>query len=153
MKYLFIRHSLAMERDEFTGHDFDRPLIEKGKKRARKFFRLIKEIYPEIDFIISSTAIRALQTAEILKEFYPKAEFLKTPKLLPGAGINEFKEVTKDKEGIVAIIGHQPDLEEIIKGIMYAPNLKIKLSKPSLAEVEDNILKALFSYKHLKGCE
>ena len=32
-----------------------------------------------------------------------------------------------------------------------APNLKIKLSKPSLAAVEDNVLKALFQYKQIKA--
>jgi len=34
---------------------------------------------------------------------------------------------------------------------MHAPNLKIKLSKPSLAEVEDGELKGLFEYKHIKA--
>jgi len=34
---------------------------------------------------------------------------------------------------------------------MHAPNLKIKLSKPSLAEVEDGVLKGLFEYKHIKA--
>ncbi len=153
MKYLFIRHSLATERDEFLGHDFDRPLNEKGVKRAKKFFKEIKKIYPDIDYIITSVAKRALQTAEILKNFYPKAKFIKTSKLLPGAGVNEFKEIVNDKEGVIAMVGHQPDIEEIIKSIMYAPNLKIKLSKPSIVEIEENILKALISYKHLKGCE
>ena len=153
MKYLFIRHSLAVEREEFLGHDFDRPLSEKGIKRAKRFFKEIKKIYPEIDFIITSTAKRALKTAEILKDYYPKAKFIKTTKLLPGAGINEFHEVVLDKKGVIAIVGHQPDLEEIIKDLMYAPNLKIKLSKPSLAEIEEKTLKALISYKHLKGCE
>jgi len=38
----------------------------------------------------------------------------------------------------------------MIKDIMHAPNFKIKLSKPSLTEIEDDVLKALFSYKHFK---
>jgi len=153
MKLLFIRHSLAIEREEYLGHDFDRPLSEKGIKRAKKFFKEIKKIYPHIDFIITSTAKRALQSAEILDSYYPKAKIVKTSKLLPGAGINEFNEIISEKEGVIAIVGHQPDIEEIIKSLMYAPNLKIRLSKPSLVELEDNILKALLSYKHLKGCE
>ncbi len=152
MKVLFIRHSLAVEKEEFLGHDFDRPLVEKGIKRAKKFFKNIKEIY-EIDYIITSPALRALQTAEILKGYFPKAVFIKTNRLLPGASINDFKEIIAEKQGTVAIVGHQPDLENIIKEMMHAPNLKMKLSKPSLAEVEENTLKALISYKHLKGCE
>ena len=152
MKILFIRHSLAIERDEFRGHDIDRPLVEKGIKRAKKLFKHLKNIY-QIDFIFTSSAKRALQTAEILKEYFPDAKFIETPKLLPGATIVEFKELIHEIDGNIAIIGHQPDLENIIKDILYAPNLKLKLTKPSIVEIENGVLKALISYKHLKGCE
>lgn len=152
MKMLFIRHSLAMERDEFEGHDFDRPLIEKGIRRAKKFFKHIKNIY-EIDYILTSSAKRALETAEILHNFYPKAGFIKTNRLLPGANINDLKAELNGKEGVIAVIGHEPDLSNMIKDIMHSPNLKIKLSKPSIAEMEDGILKSLISYRHFKGCE
>ncbi len=152
MKLLFIRHSLAIERENFSGHDFDRPLTEKGIKRAKRLFRAIKKIY-EINYIITSTAKRALQTAEILSHFYKEASFIKTSKLLPGANIYDLKDLIKDKDGVIAIVGHEPDLSEMIKEIMHSPNLKIKLSKPSVAEMEENILKALLSYKHFKGIE
>ena len=153
MKLFFIRHSLAVDRDEFKGHDFDRPLTEKGIKRAKKFFKEIKKIYPKIDYIITSTAKRAFQTAEILKSYYPDAKFIKSPKLLPGANIDDLKSEINDKSGSIAIVGHEPDLSGMIKDIMYAPNLKVKLSKPSLVEMEDGVLKGLFSYKHFKGLE
>jgi len=150
MKILFVRHSLAIERDEWFDNDLYRPLSEKGIKRAKKFFAVIKKIYPAIDFIITSKAVRAKQTAEILKKFYPNAVFEETSLLYPGADIRNLKEVLENKQGIVAIVGHEPDLSSMIKDIMHAPNLKIKLSKPSLAEIEDDVLKALFSYKHFK---
>jgi len=152
MKILFIRHSLAVDRDEFRGHDFERPLNEKGKKRAKKFFENVKKIYPDIDYIITSTALRAKQTAEILKNFYPQAVYEETPLLLPGAGLEELKKVLKN-EGVIAIVGHEPDLSNFIKEIMYAPNLKIKLQKPSLAELEEGVLKSLLQYKQLKALD
>jgi phosphohistidine phosphatase len=150
MKLLFIRHSLAVERDEFTGHDFERPLTEKGVKRAKKFFKYISKLYPDIDFILTSKALRARQTADVLKGFYPGAVFEQTALLYPGAGINEFKQVLQNKHGVIAVTGHEPDLSEFVKSLMYAPNLKLKLQKPSLAEVEDGVLKALLQYKHIK---
>ena len=150
MTLLFIRHSLAMERDEWTGHDFERPLTEKGVKRAKKFFKHIKKIYPEIDFIITSKAKRAKQTAEALKIFYPDSKYEQTPLLYPGAGINELKQTLQGKEGVVAIVGHEPDLSNFVKELMYAPNLKLKLRKPSLIEMEDGVMKALFQYRHFK---
>jgi phosphohistidine phosphatase len=150
MKILFIRHSLAVERDEWIGHDFERPLTDKGVKRAKKFFKHIKRIYPEIDFIVTSKALRAKQTAEALKSFYPETLYEETSLLYPGAGINELRQVLQGKNGIVAIVGHEPDLSNFVKELMYAPNLKLKLRKPSLIEFEDGFLKALFQYKHFK---
>ncbi|ACM93355.1 phosphohistidine phosphatase [Nautilia profundicola AmH] len=150
MKILFIRHSLAMERDEWTGHDFERPLTDKGMKRAKKFFKHIKKIYPEIDYIITSKALRAKQTAEILRGFYNSEVYEETPLLYPGATFNDLKQAIKNKEGIIAIVGHEPDLSNFVKELMYAPNLKLKLRKPSLIEMEEGIMKALIQYRHFK---
>ena len=150
MKLLFIRHSLAMDREVFVGNDLERPLVEKGIKRAKIFFKHIKKIYPKIDYIITSKAKRAKDTALILKEYYKDAIYEETTLLYPGANINDLKEVLKNKDGIIAIVGHEPDLSEFIKELMFAPNLKIKLKKPSLVELEDKVLKALIQYKHLK---
>lgn len=150
MKLLFIRHSLAMDREAFVGNDLERPLVEKGIKRSKTFFKHIKKIYPQIDYIITSKAKRAKDTALILKEYYKDAIYEETTLLYPGANINDLKEVLKNKDGIIAIVGHEPDLSEFIKELMFAPNLKIKLKKPSLAELEDKVLKALIQYKHLK---
>ncbi len=150
MKLLFIRHSLAMDKEVFVGNDLERPLVEKGIKRAKTFFKHIKKIYPKIDYIITSKAKRAKDTALILKEFYKDAIYEETTLLYPGANINDLKKVLKNKDGIVAIVGHEPDLSEFIKELMFAPNLKIKLKKPSLVELEDKVLKALIQYKHLK---
>jgi len=144
MKLLFIRHSLAVDRMKFSGDDLDRPLTKKGIKRAKKFFKKIKKIYPEIDVIYTSPAIRALQTANILNNFY-NTKLIKTPFLLPGA---EFKRL-KFNNNIVAIVGHEPDLSEFIRTLTFNEN--IKLQKPSLAEVEDGVLKALIQHTHLKG--
>ncbi|WP_456471368.1 SixA phosphatase family protein [Caminibacter sp.] len=150
MKILFIRHSLAVNRHEFLGHDFDRPLTRRGVKRAFRFFEIMKIAYPKIDYIITSKALRAKQTAEVLRKFYKNAEYEETSLLLPGSGINELKKVLNGKDGVVAIVGHEPDLSNMIKDIMHTPNLKIKLSKPSLVELEDEILKNIFEYKQIK---
>ena len=154
MKILFIRHSLAVERDEFLGHDFDRPLTDKGKKRAKRFFEKTSLIYPKIDVIYTSTAKRALETAEILKFFYPEAKFVTSNLLLPGATIHELKKLLNGTEAeVVAVVGHEPDLSSFVKELVYAPNLKIKLQKPSLVEIEDMVLKSLLQYKHLKAID
>ena len=144
MKLLLIRHSLA---EDFVNSDFERHLTLRGKKRAERFFKIMKRIYPSINYIISSAAFRAKETAEILAKFYNQ-KVIEENRLYQ-ANIEDFKEVLKDKKGIVAIVGHEPDLSEFIKYLTGIKN--IKLSKPSLAEIEDDTLKALFNYKCIKA--
>ena len=150
MKLLLIRHSLALDISEFRGHDFDRPLSHRGVKRAFRFFKVLKHVYPSVDYIVTSPAVRAKQTAEVMKKFYD-AKLIEEPKLYPGATPEDFEEVLKKYEGTVAVVGHEPDLSSFIKYICLSPNLNIKLSKPSLVEIEGDVLKALFQYKQIKA--
>jgi phosphohistidine phosphatase len=151
MTLLLIRHSLAVEIEEWDGHDLARPLTRRGVKRAYRFFDVVSKIYPHIDYIVTSKAQRAKQTAEILKKFYPHSKFEESGLLYPGATFNDISEVLENKKGVVAVVGHEPDLSNYIKDCMHAPNLKIKLSKPSLAHIEENTLKGLFEYKQFKA--
>ncbi|NPA11999.1 MAG: phosphohistidine phosphatase [Epsilonproteobacteria bacterium] len=150
MKLLFIRHSLAVDMSEFRGHDFDRPLTRRGVKRAIRFFKVMRIIYPKVDYIIASKALRAAQTAEVMNRYY-KTKLIQTPLLYPGASYNDLKEAIADKEGVIAIVSHMPDLEEFVREIMHSPNLSIKFSKPSLVEVDDKTIKGVFEYKRVKG--
>jgi len=97
MKLLFIRHSLAVDREEFIGHDFDRLLTRRGVKRAFRFFEVVKNIYPKIDYIITSKALRAKQTAEVLKRFFKEAEYEESSLLLPGSNIDDLKKSLEKK--------------------------------------------------------
>ena len=46
--------------------DEERPLLEKGKKRTRKIIEFLREKEVSLDQIISSHAVRALETARII---------------------------------------------------------------------------------------
>lgn len=144
MKLLLIRHSLA---EDIAPSDFERKLTNRGAKRAFRFFKMVKIIYPQIDYIISSDALRAKQTAEILKRFYKNAKFITSPSLYQ-ADIKDFEEVLSRVKGVVAIVGHEPDLSDFVK--YKCGNVRIKLSKPSLVEIEDDVLKSLIQYKQAK---
>jgi phosphohistidine phosphatase len=151
MTILLIRHSLAVEREEWRGNDLQRPLTRRGVKRAYRFFDVLSKIYPKIDYIIVSKAQRTKQTGEILKKFYPDCVFEQTGLLYPGAVKADFEEALKDKNGIVAVVGHEPDLSNYLKDIMHSPNLNVKFSKPSVAVLEEGVLKGLFQYKQFKA--
>lgn len=139
MRLLFVRHALALERDEWNGDDLERPLDEKGVKNANSFFKKVKKIYPNADAIITSKATRAVETAKMLLNFYPSALFIKDERLNPGATFNDFQKILKELDKHIEtlfIIGHEPDLSEIISELICDSHIRIKLKKPSLAEIE-----------------
>jgi phosphohistidine phosphatase len=145
---LLIRHSLA---EDYANSDFERRLTPRGVKRAFRFFEVISKIYPDLDYIIASEAVRARQTAEVMKKFYENAKLIVTPKLYQ-ASVEDFKEVLKDFKGKIAIVGHEPDLSDFARYLLNSPNLHIKLSKPSLVEIdEEDVLKSLIQYKQAKA--
>lgn len=137
-RFLFIRHSVALERDEWEGDDMLRPLSKKGVKVAQDMCKKLPKIY-EIDLIVSSEAQRALQTARILKEYYPNADFIINEKLNPGCTFEHFDRLLDDLvefPEVIAFVGHEPDFSEIISEFITESYIRMRLKKPSLVEVE-----------------
>jgi len=143
MKILFIRHSAAEDRFAFQGHDLDRKLTDAGRKKAEKAFSTVANLYPEIELIISSEAVRARETAEILYRAVPNAK-LKTMNLLnPGADFTSFRHLMKKigfKHEAIALVGHEPDFSSIIAGITADGHLRINVKKASCIVVDVNTL-------------
>ncbi len=68
MKFLTLfRHSSAVHDSSYR--DFDRPLREKGVEKTRRTTELIIKAEVKPDFLISSPAARALETAELFASF------------------------------------------------------------------------------------
>lgn len=150
MRVLFIRHTIAVEREEYEGDDLSRPLTKKGISRAKKAFRSLSSLYPHIDAIISSRAVRSIHTAEILNKFYKKARLEKTDLLNPGVDYPEFLRLFHSmdrKLESIAFVGHEPDLSEIISGLLihqgadedYHGSLPLVLKKASCTEMEYHV--------------
>jgi len=92
MKMIYlVRHAAAADRSEPIS-DFDRPLIEKGKKESQKMANLLKSqgIKPQI--YLSSSAIRAVETAQIFaKTFgYPKSKIILDEKIYSSSSGSTF---------------------------------------------------------------
>lgn len=140
MKILFIRHSIAENREFFEGDDLERELTKKGKKVANKFFEKISQIY-QIDIIISSKAKRAIETAEIL-ENYSKSKYIEKKELNPDGKFEDFIRVINDIKikfddiEVVAVVGHEPNLSEFISKLISNSIINVKLKKPSCVEIE-----------------
>lgn len=144
--YLF-RHAKAVDR-ETAASDFSRTLTKKGRKDAQemgKRLRVNKRKIPEL--IVSSSALRALESAQLLAEaighpadkiVIDEALYLATaPELL------EILQATDDSCKSVMLVGHNPGLTTLAGLLVknFDENIKkagivcIRAQKPRWADL------------------
>lgn len=140
MKLLFVRHAIAEEREGFAGDDLERPLTQRGIKKAKIAFSTLAKFYPKPSLIITSEALRAIQTAGILSSAYNNGvDSIETHLLNPSTGIKNFTEALTpfyEKNKTIAIVGHEPDFSNIISKIISDCEVSLDIKKASVIEVE-----------------
>ena len=110
MKTLYlVRHAKSS-----WGHpgvsDFNRPLLDTGIRRTRKIIRYLNEKHVSLDLIISSPAVRTLETAKLIASgiHYPTGNIDQEP-VLYEAGLNDFLDViydAADEINSLMVVGH-----------------------------------------------
>ena len=141
MKLLFIRHAIAIERGEFNGNnDLDRPLSEAGIKKAKLTFNAFSKFYEKPDLIISSEAIRAIDTAKLFNNAYNnKIEMEYNHLLNPGCYMLDLKQIIMpiyNEKKTVVLVGHEPDFYYLISELISDDDVNIVIKKGSIIEVE-----------------
>lgn len=137
MELYLIRHALAQQlglKNDFT--DEKRTLTSEGRDRMREAARGLRKLGVQLDLLLTSPLVRAVETAEIVGEALgiSKKEIISTDRLAPGGSADElFAEIKSHGIESVALVGHQPDLGEIIAKIVQANSkLSIDLKKGSI---------------------
>jgi phosphohistidine phosphatase len=105
--------------------DEQRPLLEKGKKRTKKVIDYLHENHITVDYIISSHAVRAYETAKILAHGlkYPMENIRIDSHLYYANGdaiLNQFYDLP-DRFGSVMIVGHNPALTDFVNFFLNTP--------------------------------
>ena len=113
---LILRHAKSSWKN--TGlADHDRPLTKRGKRDAPRMGRLLRDENLTPDLIVSSTAKRALDTAEAVAEASGyEGEVESRPEFYmagPEAYLRALRALSDDYE-CVMVIGHNPGLEELV---------------------------------------
>lgn len=114
MKTLYlIRHGKSSW-ENMSHQDYERPLLEKGKKRTRKIADFLMERNVNPDMIISSHAERAFNTAKIIakKLGFPK-EKISIDQNLYFCGSQAMENLVfglDDQFSHVMLVGHNPDM-------------------------------------------
>jgi phosphohistidine phosphatase len=136
MELYVIRHAIAEplgKENEFS--DEKRALTEEGRNRMRESVKGLRKLAVELDLILTSPLVRAVETAEILAGGLGmhRKEIRQTPALTPGAVAEQLFAEIKSQSGAesIGLVGHQPDLGSLISRIIQNDDgvLSIQLKK------------------------
>lgn len=116
-KIILVRHGKSAW-DNPLLNDHDRPLAERGTADAPKMAKRLKKkgIFP--DLVLSSTALRASETARITAKVldYPIAEIIYEKGLFHASPnqILKYIRMQNDKLNTIFVFGHNPGFNELI---------------------------------------
>jgi phosphohistidine phosphatase len=116
-KLIFIRHAKSDWGNPWL-NDHDRPLSERGLQDAPKMAKRLKSRILNPCLLLSSTALRAVETARITaKELnFPEDEICFEKKLYhasPGT-LLKYIHLQKDSKDTLLVFGHNPGFNELI---------------------------------------
>lgn len=136
MNLYFMRHAHADARDEWTGPDSERPLVEKGRRAADVAAAGLARRSPPISRIITSPYARAAETAAIVAArlgISVTASDALTPRFdLPGlAALLAEAEWASD----LLLVGHQPSMGQVLAGLIGQGDAMVDMKKASVARV------------------
>lgn len=114
MKTLIIVRHAKSSWDNTHLADHDRPLLEVGKKRTRLIIAKLQDLNIQPDLIISSSAKRALETAQYLAKglSYSKDKIKSSANYYTASAtelMNEFYDMP-ESFNTVMLVGHNPTL-------------------------------------------
>lgn len=116
---LILRHAKSSWKDT-TLADHERPLNKRGRKAAKRMGQLLREEEILPDLIITSTAVRARDTARRVAEAAGyDGETIATADLYHASPADVMEEVSRvaDTYDRVMVVGHNPGLE-VLTGLL-----------------------------------
>ena len=142
MELYIIRHAIAQplgQKNDFL--DEKRALTSEGRARFREAAKGLRKLGIEFDLILTSPLVRAVETTEIIAQALglSKKDAEQTETLAPGASPDELFAEIKRRAGAesVALVGHQPDLGNLISRIVTGgEGLQVRLKKGSVCLIE-----------------
>lgn len=117
MEIIVFRHGIALDYEEAQQLGFsdpERPLTDKGRQRARMAAAGLRAALSgsPVDTMVSSTYLRARQTADILTDYLDNPPLLETHALAPDADVQALDAWLhgRSPQSRLLIVGHEPHL-------------------------------------------
>ena len=122
MDCVLFRHGIAMDREDWTGQEAQRPLTSKGTEKTREVVSALSRLGLAPTHLLSSPFVRALDTVKLVREvFRMRAEVMLCDELLPDAPPDKLFPVLASlpEDACVVCVGHEPNLGQAA-GFMLA---------------------------------
>lgn len=143
MKVHLIRHAEAVTRTALLPDEY-RALTCRGRKKFRQVAASLKKSDFNPDLIITSSKIRAVQTADILAEGLQfNSDIIISPALSSDPGVSELAKIVSASHGAdeLVIVGHEPALGMIVSELL-ALSPPCQLSKGSVVSMKITLVKS-----------
>lgn len=141
MELYVLRHAIALSAAEAGVYqDAERPLSDEGREKMKRIAAAMGRVGVEVDMVLSSPYLRARDTAIIAHDAMPKETCLEfTNALASGQDgkhiLTELKERFRKTKRIM-VVGHEPDLSQLIGRITSLGRLRLEMKKAGLAKIE-----------------
>jgi phosphohistidine phosphatase len=132
---ILVRHGKAEKRESSEG-DISRPLTDEGKSETTSMAGFLKESGIIPDKILSSTAKRARQTAEIFLKTYSidPSEFKSEVKLYYANARTILNHVYGTEKGVICLllVAHNPGISDLVRGLSSGSELFMETSEAAV---------------------
>jgi phosphohistidine phosphatase len=124
MNLYLVRHGEAVATGGSIVRDADRPLSVRGEEDAILMGRILAQLCPALEMVVTSPLVRAVRTGEIMgNEISSHPVFSVSNHLAPGF---RYKNLIDELmmlcgNGDVLAVGHQPDLSGFISYLISGP--------------------------------
>ena len=142
MQLYVVEHGIAVEGGEGIPDEW-RPLTDKGRRRFRKTARAFGKLGRNLDLILTSPLVRAVQTAEILAGETEPEEVAVLAELDPKFDVQAVRNAIASRAGkaeAVAIVGHEPQLSSVLAALSGVSQAEIDLENGTIVRVDVSTL-------------
>lgn len=130
-----VRHGKAADAAT-PDEDRVRELVKKGVKDLRRLKHVIMRLDLPVDLIVSSPALRALQSAEVLAEMIGYTGRILVDEDIYAAAPATLLHVTgnlPESAEHVLLVGHNPGVEGLVSGLCAGSSLRLNMHLPTAA--------------------
>jgi phosphohistidine phosphatase len=132
MECVLFRHGLAVDREDWSGEEDERPLTPKGVEKTRQAAAGLLHLDLAPTIMLASPLIRALETAKLIREaFHLHTDLQRCAELLPDTPPEKLFSVLTSlpPDACVICVGHEPHLGGTAGLMVFGkpvPGLKFK---------------------------